>query len=437
MNLQELRELSHRVDDPRELALYVLKNYTQSEDIHAKVDIFLLCRNLEVFYMPLDLEGIDGLYNNGNKTKKAFIGLNSNQKIRRMKFTLAHELCHHIKDYRDENHFTLKEKTNRRTPYNGLESFANRFAAEILIPHKEFKAKLQDYTAKGFIEKKDLCKLADYFEVSYSSIKKRAETFGEEIIEDNDYFQLDEKIDFKIKLQYINSLLHQEFFELDKIRKKCIKDIVENDSRFEGANLSTNEISELLFDKDNLDKTSLTENQVEILGLNYIYNSLMHENNASNQYKLKSYYSNLYKFANYEVIEYRKSNAIITGSNITTVPFEKIDTEMYYLFKRHESLFDIWNDKTDIKNFNELSESHQGITSIHPFPDGNGRMSRFLLNWVLKINSLPFMIISLDKKNKYLKDLSQADIWNFEPLSFLFIDSLYDSINTFITKYNV
>ncbi|MEJ7412726.1 hypothetical protein WL545_12585, partial [Staphylococcus epidermidis] len=93
---------------------------------------------------------------------------------------------------------------------------------------------------------------------------------------------------------------------------------------------------------------------------------LMHENNAPNQYKLKSYYSNLYKFANYEVIEYRKSNAIITGSNITTVPFEKIDTEMYYLFKRHESLFDIWNDKTDIKNFNELSESHQGITSIHP-----------------------------------------------------------------------
>ncbi|MGV8590636.1 hypothetical protein, partial [Pseudomonas aeruginosa] len=68
MNLQELRELSHRVDDPRELALYVLKNYTQSEDIHAKVDIFLLCRNLEVFYMPLDLEGIDGLYINGNKT---------------------------------------------------------------------------------------------------------------------------------------------------------------------------------------------------------------------------------------------------------------------------------------------------------------------------------------------------------------------------------
>ena len=30
MNLQELRELSHRVDDPRELALYVLKKlYTK------------------------------------------------------------------------------------------------------------------------------------------------------------------------------------------------------------------------------------------------------------------------------------------------------------------------------------------------------------------------------------------------------------------------
>ena len=41
---------------------------------------------------------------------KSFIGLNSNQKIRRMKFTLAHELCHHIKDYRDENHFTFKRR---------------------------------------------------------------------------------------------------------------------------------------------------------------------------------------------------------------------------------------------------------------------------------------------------------------------------------------
>ena len=89
-----------------------------------------------------------------------------------MKFTLAHELCHHIKDYRDENHFTLKEKTNRRTPYNGLESFANRFAAEILIPIKNLKRNYKTILLK------DLCKLADYFEVSYSSIKRELKLSG-------------------------------------------------------------------------------------------------------------------------------------------------------------------------------------------------------------------------------------------------------------------
>lgn len=437
MNLQELRGFSHRVDDPRELALYVFKNFTQKKDVHAKVDVFLLCRNLEAFYMPLDLESIDGLYINKNSKRQACIGLNAHQKIRRIKFTLAHELCHHIKDFNDENHFTLKEKTNKYTPYNALESFADRFAAEILMPHEVFKSKLKEYSTKGYLERKDLCDLANYFEVSYTSIKKRVETFGEKIIDNDDYHELDIKVNYKIKLQYINSLLYQGFFELDEIRRKCIKDIVENDSRFEGANLSVNKISELLFDEENIDKNSLTQDQVEILGLNYAYNKLMKENELPNQYKLRSYYSFLYKFANYEVKEYRKSNAVITGSNVTTVSYEKIEREMYHLFKRHESLFDIWNDKRDIKNFNELSESHQGITSIHPFPDGNGRMSRFLLNWILKINTLPFMIISLDKKKEYLESLSQADDWNFEPLSFLFIESIYNSINTFIIKYNV
>ncbi|PLK44319.1 Fic family protein [Emticicia sp. TH156] len=55
---------------------------------------------------------------------------------------------------------------------------------------------------------------------------------------------------------------------------------------------------------------------------------------------------------------------------------------------------------------------HYKFVRIHPFDDGNGRISRLLMNYVLLKNGLPPVIIkSADKKN-YLNALNQADTGN-------------------------
>ncbi|MFA5050362.1 MAG: Fic family protein [Candidatus Micrarchaeia archaeon] len=82
-----------------------------------------------------------------------------------------------------------------------------------------------------------------------------------------------------------------------------------------------------------------------------------------------------------------------------------------HVFPHHQEVPKLINELIDwySKNKNlthpvELAAKfHTKFTTIHPFADGNGRMARLIMNYILQINKIPFTNIPLRKRSKYMR----------------------------------
>lgn len=61
------------------------------------------------------------------------------------------------------------------------------------------------------------------------------------------------------------------------------------------------------------------------------------------------------------------------------------------------------------------AEFHYRFVRIHPFDDGNGRMSRLLMNLILLRHGYPMTVIQAADRNRYLAALAAADAGEPEP----------------------
>lgn len=75
---------------------------------------------------------------------------------------------------------------------------------------------------------------------------------------------------------------------------------------------------------------------------------------------------------------------------------------------------------------------HHRIAAIHPFPDGNGRVSRISMNFILMKAGFPPAIIRNENRQDYYKALGEADKGNLQPFIELVADEVKRSLEIMI-----
>ena len=105
---------------------------------------------------------------------------------------------------------------------------------------------------------------------------------------------------------------------------------------------------------------------------------------------------------------------VITNEKIEFTPVADIPKKLIEFFRWLNKYDD--NKKKNIVEF--ACMAHYKFVSIHPFGDGNGRISRLIMNYILLKNNFPLMLIKNIDKRAYFKALERSQL-NRDEIHFL------------------
>ena len=438
---------------PDLLAKEILKQYVNTiEKISYPIDPFKILKNLNVQVVMKEFKDVEGLFIPAEfENDIDIVAINQRRSLFRQRFTAAHEICHVIKD--KENTVVCPIAGKR----DSIEKFADNFAAYLLMPLGELKTQVDRYIENGYIPLKQAIHVAEYFGVSFEmcvfniayklnkidgdidpkELKKRIkrlkpDALRKEIIKDNNC----NLTDINILRNQIDSYCYfmPKYNQATRIKLKQY--LLVNENRLEGVDISEEEINYMLADiRNNNDydkyQDSKNINVLQALGNIELIDYVLNTDKKFDIWKIFDMQKLLFKYTPYgkDMNQLRQCNNRVTGAEMCTVDYTQVLSELGKLDKQIQELLSKINYLTIAEYVRECVKIHHRFTIIHPFNDGNGRISRTILIWLFKLKKLPPIYIESEYKEDYLNGLNKIDKdANYDTLEFLFLKQILRSL---------
>ena len=211
------------------------------------------------------------------------------------------------------------------------------------------------------------------------------------------------------------------------IKKRFVANFVFESNALEGNSLTLKNFSEIVFENKIIASADLRE-VYDAQNSYVVFSELLN----SKREITEEFIINLHKRIMKRIDDrtgYKKIPNILLGRNIELVSPEKVSREMNKLIN--------WYSQNKMKLYPlELAfKFHHKFELIHPFADGNGRVGRMLMNYILIKEGYYPIIIRKNHRQRYLKALNAADLNKYVPLMGFGIEKAKETYRKFFEMY--
>ncbi len=222
----------------------------------------------------------------------------------------------------------------------------------------------------------------------------------------------------RIKNDYSEMLTEYSKKKLEDYLRRQREIFITNTNTIEGSRITLEQTKKIL-------KTAKTfksgdRDEIEVINMKNaleIYEDFLDKKtDLSERFILMLHMAILKGISGYEkhVGTWREVNVFIRGSRYFFPEWRKIPKLMKELMEWYHC------EKDNLHPVELASRFHARFVTIHPFADGNGRMARLLMNYILQLNSFPFTDIPFVKRDEYFDCQEKAHFRKYKP----FIDFL-------------
>ena len=208
-----------------------------------------------------------------------------------------------------------------------------------------------------------------------------------------------------IKKGYIKELKKLPQIAKKKKIESFMTEFIYNSDKIEGSSLSFKDTAGLFVHGITPKNKPLNDVKEAEGHKNAFYDTINFKSNL-NLKKVLAWHNEIFKNSQSLIAgKVRLHKIMVTGSRVSFPHPEELN----------KLLKDFFSWYTNKKRYNPVEFAalvHLKFVTIHPFSDGNGRISRLLANYILYRNKYPMFNIKFSGRRAYYSSLEKSQLWN-------------------------